>query len=115
MNGYQPTNRQVEEWKQRRARGEAYWRIAAEYDVTRQTVSKYVNGKYEILVGRVHIRPEPKWWNEARKLFADGLTRMEIAVKLNKDWSTIDNAVNEECRKNNLQRHRDYEKYKRKK
>lgn len=42
--------------------------------------------------------PEPEWWSEARALFAEGLTRTEIARRLGKGYSTVRVAVSPEYR-----------------
>lgn len=113
MNGYQPTNKQVAEWKQRRAKGEAYWRIAAEYDVCRQTVSKYVNERCCNTVGKRYL--EPEWWSEARKLVADGVNMTQIAKRLKKSKYGVKYALCPIRREQAAQQSLDYNKYKRKK
>lgn len=112
MNGYQPSNKQVAEWKQRRAKGETYWRIAAEYDVCEQTVSKYVNGRYEAPVGKRYL--EPEWWSEARKLREQGLTFTDIGEKLGYSRYGVKYALCPIRRQQSAESSFDYNRYKRK-
>lgn len=57
---------------------------------------------------------EPEWWSEAKKLQNEGLNYKQIARVLSKSNRTVRIAIDPEFRAIELQRYKDYGKYKRK-